>query len=295
MDLAAISPAPASGDAVGMSAQRRSSRLMAGALLLSAAVLAPVGKHSRNLMLLFGGAVLLRAASSRTLETVEQSPLQATAPPDVRPARHTVPHRSRLGIMVALATLAVLLIAGLTVLRDARSSLSERAFASANPTAAGGRAFGATSDPQLHLVAAGDAFTLLDTRVEVAAANVCRDHGLASVAVPVTLSALRGADTIGDLAFQLLDARRSPHDPAAILMPARRRGTFEHAAPPPPAARELLEFRLAPADATGILRLDVQSAVGASVIYRVLVRGSGDRASSPSGGSATCASPGGAA
>lgn len=276
-----------------MTARSDTRRLVLGALLLSASVLAPVGRRLGELLLVFGAAVFAGALSSHPLQSVEPV---GPSPAGRKVWRAVGVRRPGWRTLVAIAVcgVAMILVAQHTVLRHGRMTADERTLASPDPTVNGGRAVGGTRVVGLHMVAVGEPFTLLGAKILVGAIAVCRHGGGTVVSVPVNLSAATAHKTMGTPVFQLLDSHGTPHDPSVVLTPGRARGSATHAAPPPRVFHEVADFDV-PASSTRSLSLDVQSGSGSGVIDRVRFIGRVGSDLRGSAGQATCAQPGGAA
>lgn len=276
-----------------MTARSDRRRLALGAVLLSAAVLAPVGRRLGELLLVFGAAVFAGALSSRPPQSVEP-----IAPSSARRKVWRAGGVRRPGwrtlVAIAVCGVAMILVAQRTVLRHGRMTADERTLASANPTVNGGRTVGGMRVVGLHVVAVGEPFTLLGAKISVGAITVCRHGGATIVSVPVSLSAAGAHKTMGTPVLQLLDSQGTPHDPSVLLTPGRPRGSATHAAPPPRVFHEVADFDV-PASSTRSLSLDVQSGSGSGVIDRVRFLGRVGSDLRGSAGQATCAQPGGAA
>jgi hypothetical protein len=248
--------------------------LVAGATLLATAVATP------------GGAT--PSGATRAAPVAQRQAGRA------RWAHRTRCRPSRKSLVLSGAALCCAGGAGaLLIAARSPSHISQVTYGSANPTVTGGRGVPASPDAQLHIVPPGAQFILGAARVTVSRAQICVGNGSTLIAVPVSLAAATKGKPTDPPAFELVDARLDPHDPATIAIPARPRGTVAHAAPPPPVLREQVEFRLRSLPSGGALRLDAENPSGVGPIYRVVV--SASPTFPPSGGSATCPHPGGAA
>lgn len=305
----------------------RAWRIATGAMLLAAGASRLLPPATNYFLLAFGGALFgasLAAPSGSVGELhkkAAQQPAEGSTPVLVaRPPSVPMPIVTPLIAPGALACAPRLLMAGERSYRRERmlgvlailmllgagalvaypwlthrnSVPLQASSGGSSPSNTLGRAIAPRVDPQLHLIALGQAFVLNKANVTIGAAGVCRSGGNVLVDVPAAIRKLGDGQAISEPEYQLLDSHGVPHQPLAAVPLDLNRGSSGHAIPPPSVYRESLQFQLPVASARGALKLQAVLASGSGPEYRVTVADTSHQLGpSIGGGKATCVSPGG--
>lgn len=286
----------------------RAWRIATGAMLLAAGASGLLPPATKSLTLVLSG-ILVGASLARgsapalsvpsRLAELPASPIVPFVAPMPRllivPER-LLTHESRERKVAVLALMLFLGACGLFLypwLTHQNSPLLQASSGGYVPGNTLGKPIAPKVDPQLHVVALGQQFALSRARITVSAASVCEAGGNALIEVPAAIQRLSAGVAISEPEYQLLDAQGVPHQPVGTVPLDRPAGSAQHAVPPPVIYREAIDFQLPAVSVSGALKLQAVLASGSGPEYRVTVARAGHPTTSPSGGKATCVSPGG--